>query len=178
MEREILDSEAVYFYIFSICLLLSAVGVVFSPKMFMSVIALFGAFLFSSLIYGMLGAYFMAVFQFVLCGLFLCFVFVLIMRKITKWNLPLKIAPFYKILLSSIVFGGFGIVVYFYVFFEFNGMPLDFFDFIKEKSVDIVDFSGVMLPVYLIIILIPVMCVLLRNIYLTNTNENEEDKDV
>lgn len=169
------NTEAVYFYIYALILIVSAVGVVFSPRMFLSFCAFFCTLLFSSCIYGLLNAGFMALFQFILCGLFLCIMLMLILKKITIWTLPLKVASVRKIVLSSVALVIFGIFSYLYVSFEFGGVIGEFFDFIKEKSVDIVDFSDFMFSIHLVIIITLVMCVMLRNIYLTKNNTEETD---
>ena len=169
------NAEAVYFYIYALILIVSAVGVVFSPRMVLSFCAFFCTLLFSSCIYGLLNAGFMALFQFILCGLFLCIMLMLILKKITIWTLPLKVASVRKIVLSSVALVIFGIFSYLYVSFEFGGVIGEFFDFIKEKSVDIVDFSDFMFSIHLVIIITLVMCVMLRNIYLTKNNTEETD---
>lgn len=87
----------------------------------------------------------------------------------------MKVASVRKIVLSSVALVIFGIFSYLYVSFEFGGVIGEFFDFIKEKSVDIVDFSDFMFSIHLVIIITLVMCVMLRNIYLTKNNTEETD---
>lgn len=169
------SAEAVYFYIYAIILVVSAIGVVFSPRMFFAFCAFFCTLLFSSCLYGLLDAGFMAVFQFLLCGLFLCIMLILLLRKITIWTLPLKIASRFRVALSAVVLFIFGILTYLYVNFEFSGSIGDFFCFLNEKSVDTVDFSGFSFSIPLMIIITMVMCVMLRNIYLTKNNTEDTD---
>ena len=161
---------------YALILVVSAIGVVFSPRMFYAFCAFFCTLLFSSFIYALLNATFMAVFQFILCGLVLCLILLLVLKKITIWNLPLKIATTTRTVAASLIMFLFGIISCLYVNFEFNGVIGYFLDLIKEKSMDVVDFSNFMFSIHLAIILTLVLCIMVRNIYLTkNSQEDKND---
>lgn len=168
-----LNVEAVYFYIYAVVLVASALSVIFSPRMFLGVCAFFLTLLFSSLIYWLLSAEFIALFQFILCGLFLCIILMMILRKITILTLPLRVGSLAKIILTCIVLLIFGLISYFYMSVEFSGAINDIFGFINAKAADRFDFTNFTFPLHLVVIITGVMCVMLRNIYLTkNDGEN------
>lgn len=168
------STDTGYFYIYAVLLIAGAAGVVFSPRMFAALCSFFFMLLFSSLIYGLLNAAFLAVFQFVLCGLMLCLMLFFILKKITIWMLPLKIASIVKIMFAIFVFCIFAVVSFFYVGFEFGSNSGLFIHMFKEKSADIIDFSGFLFSVSLAVILTLTVCVALKNIELTKTENLPE----
>ncbi len=159
-----LITEPIYFYILAVLLIFSASAVIFAPRMFLAIIGLFLSFLFTGLICASLNAIFVAMFQFILCGLILCPVIFLSTRKISLWDFPLRLVKIPKIVISSIIVVLFCAVICLYVREEFSSALLNIFSYVNEKSADLFNFSEYLFPMHIVIILTVVAFVVIMSI--------------
>lgn len=169
-------SETIYFYFLSVMLLGSACMVIFAPRMFLALIGLFFAFLFSGMLCMTLNATFVAIFLFVLGCLILCPIIFLLMKRINRWNLQLKLAQPLKIIVSSVAAIVFGLIACLFVKEEFSNSLFNIFNFTNEKSADILNFKDYIFPLHIIIILVLISILAIRAI-LTSTNSTGENDD-
>ena len=79
-KQRLMAPDFVYFYVFAFLMISSALGIIFAPRMYLSLLSLFFLVVFSSLLYLGLNAVYLSVFQFILCGLCL-FVYVFLLLK-------------------------------------------------------------------------------------------------
>lgn len=155
-------SEALYFYLLFIVILIGSAFVIFAPRMYLAVLSLFVTICASSLLYLTLNANFLAVFQFILCGLILSvFIFVLL-KKISRLNLKLKLVPWFKIVMGCLFTMLFGVLACLFVKEEFNNSFYAIFNFISEKSEDVVNLSNDLFPLHLVIILLLVSALIVK----------------
>ena len=159
-----MEFEPVSFYLAALMLLCSTAGVIFAPRMFLALISLFFAFLFTGILCFMLGAKFIAIFVFLLGGLVLCPVIFLLMKKINRWNLPLKLSGIFKIVVSSVVLAVFGGVGCLFIREEFSSSLFNIFNYVTEKSQDSLTFSGHIFPLHIVLILIFCAVVVIKGI--------------
>lgn len=157
-----MESNVIYFYFLFAALCSSALGVIFSPRMYMSALSLFLLVCFSSLLYLGFSAVYLAIFQFILCGLFLSVYVFLLLKKIGRLNLTLKLASKAKIVtgICFIVLLCALCVLFFNQ--EFDNSLYSVFNFVIAKSSDIVDFEHYLFPLSLIGVLIFVAAFVMR----------------
>lgn len=170
-------SESIYFYIFSILLICNCAAVIFAPRMVLALFGLFLSFLFTGLICWTLNAHFIAIFQFVLCGLILCPVIFLLMNKISRWSLPLKLVRPFKIIIAALVSLGFGALVCLFIKEEFASSLLNIFNFVNEKSSDSVHFFSYAFPLHLLLILVVVTVIVISAIVFPSQEDEEVRND-
>lgn len=171
-----MESNIFYFYSLFFLMTLSAIGVILAPKMYMSVISLFGLVTLSSLLYLGLNSQYVAIFQFILCGLFLSVYIFLLLKKICRLNLGLKLASTPKIIISTVFTITFGIIEILFFKVEFNNSLYSIFNFITEKSTDVINFQTHGFQLQLLIILLFVTAIILR-IFLSNLNTQGDKKN-
>lgn len=177
-----MESNIIYFYSLFFAILTSAFGVIFAPRMYISVLSLFLLICCSSLLYLGLNAKYLAIFQFILCGLFLSVYIFLLLKKIGRINLGLKLVQPVKIVFSSVFVLLFGVLTCLFFNQEFSNSLYSIFNFITEKSSDTVRFLQYAYPLSLVLILVLVSAAVLR-IFLENTavsqpasSSSEEEK--
>ncbi len=171
-----MEFEPVSFYVSALLLLGSTAGVIFAPRMFLALISLFFAFFFTGVMCFMLCAKFIAGFVFVLGALVLCPVIFLLMKKINRWNLPLKLSGVFKIVVSSVVLTVFGVIACLFVKEEFSNSLFNIFNFVNEKSQDTMTFSGHVFPLHIVLILTFAAIIVIRGI-LTASADGEDVND-
>lgn len=164
-------SEVIYFYILFFFVLASSILVILTPRMYLAVFSLLALTFGSSLLYLTLNANYIAVFQFILCGLILSVFLFLLLKKIGRLNLKLKlVTPFKAVagILAAVLFGGLSCL-----FFkqEFNNSLYSVFNYITEKSLDVVDFGESVFPLHLVLILLLVSAVVIR-VFLSRQGED------
>lgn len=179
-------SEILYFYLLFFLLPLSALGVILAPRMYLSVLSLFLLICCSSLLYFGMNAKYIAVFQFILCGLFLSVYIFLLLKKIGRLNLKLKLVTPFKIIPSVIFTVLFGVLTCLFFNEEFSNALFDIFSFVTIKSSDVVDFASHLFPLHLVVLLVLVSAAVIRvflisrqnaeNIPLPVVSETGEDK--
>ena len=167
-----MEFEPVSFYVSAMLLLGSTAGVIFAPRMFLALISLFFAFFFTGVMCFMLGAKFIAGFVFVLGAP----VIFLLMKKINRWNLPLKLSGVFKIVVSAVVLAVFGVIACLFVKEEFSNSLFNIFNFVNEKSQDTMTFSGHVFPLHIVLILTFAAIIVIRGI-LTASADGEDVND-
>lgn len=173
-----MESDVVYFYTLFFMILGSAFGVIFAPKMYLALLSLFGLICFSGFLYLGLNARYMAVFQFILCGIFLTLYILILLKKIERLNLKLKLVSPFKIIISSGLVFSFGVMYCLFFNEEFENSLYSIFNFVIEKSTDKINFAMHIFPLHIVILLVIVTAVILR-IFLeqqTVVQHNEEQK--
>lgn len=172
-----MESNIFYFYFLCVIILGSAAGIILAPRMYIAVISLFGLICSSGLLYLSLNAKYMAIFQFILCGIFLCGYVFILLKKINRLNLKLKLVNPIKIIFSSLWVLLFGVLTCLFFNEEFNNSLYSIFNFIIEKSSDTVKFAEHIFPLHLVILLVFVAAIILR-IFLSSpvVSQNEEQK--
>lgn len=170
-----MESNVIYFYSLFFAILASSLGIILAPKMYMAAISLFCLICFSGVLYLGFNAKYIAIFQFILCGVFLCAYIILLLKKISRLNLNLKLAPPFKIIASSLFIFLFGLLTCLFFKEEYSNSLYSIFNFISEKSSDTVNFALHGFHLQLVILLVLVTAVVLR-IFLVNVNEQSEDK--
>lgn len=169
-------TNLIYFYFLFFGIICSAFGIIFAPMMYLSAISLFLFVCFSSLIYLYLNSVYLSVFQFILCGLFLSVYIFLLIKKIGRINLRFGLAPFSKILVSSVFVLLFGGLFVLYFFQEFDSSLYSFFNAVVEKSFDTVNFRHYLYPLSLVGVFVLVSAVVLR-VFLDNSLSVEQPKE-
>lgn len=179
--------EFLNFYLVSVLMLVSALGVVFAPRMYISVVSLFVLISTSSFLYFDLNARYLAFFQFILCGICLTISLFVVLRKIACLQLELKLVSKIKVVLRSLFTILFGSFFVFCVGEELSSSLFDVFNFVYEKASDSIYFSENLLPLYLFVILVivvsMVVCSYLRSAKVEdsvnlNRDNNEKSEDV
>lgn len=168
-------SETIYFYFFALMLIVSSVGVIFSPRMFLSVFSLFGAFFFSSLLYELLNARFLAIFQFIFCGLLLCVTLFAVMQKISRWNLKLKVSSWLRNIVTCAALLLFVVLTAMFVQEEFSSSLFGIFSLTSERAADVLHFSDFIFPLYLICILFIAVASVIKTQIDSGTQDNVEE---
>lgn len=164
--------EFLSFYLVSGVMLVSAFSVVFAPRMYISVLSLFLLISSSSFLYFGLNARYLALFQFILCGICLIVYLFLLLRKIERLQLELKLVSNFKIVIRSFFIFLFGAFIVFFVNEELSSSLFDVFNFVYEKASDEIDFTGNLLPLYLFVILVMVISMVVRS-YLRPSKNDE-----
>ena len=162
--------DFVYFYVFAVLMLVSAAGIIFAPRMYLSLLSLFFLVIFSSLLYFGLNAVYLSIFQFILCGVCLFVYIFLLLKKIGRLNLELKLVSRPKIIVSSFFIFIFGLCTCVFFKEEFTNSLFEIFNFVAQKSSDIVAFDLHMFPLHLIILLVLVCAVVIRVFLLSSQN--------
>lgn len=157
-------------------LLASGAAVIFAPRMFLALIGLFCAFLFSGLFCLTLGAKFIAVSLFVLGCFILCPIIFILMKKINRWNLPLKIGSPLKLIVTGVVSAVFAFLAGLFVNEEFRSSLFAVFNLTLEKSEDVINFREYIFPLHIVIIL-ALVAVVVVNAILRTTNTEEDSND-
>ena len=86
-----MESNIIAFYALTFVLFGSAVGLIFFPKMYMSLISFFCFVLSSCFLYWELNAKYLSVFQFILCGVILCGYLFLLLKNADFQGLGVQI---------------------------------------------------------------------------------------
>lgn len=170
-----MESNIIYFYSMSFLILGSAAGVIFSPKMYLSVLSLFVLICSSSALYFGFGANYAAFFQLILCGFLLSGYLFLLLKKIGRMNLELKLNSIPKIIISSITVLALGVLTLCFFVEEFENSLYTVFNFVTEKSFDSINFAANIFPLHLVIIFVFVSAIVLR-IFLSGLNTNNEEQ--
>ncbi len=157
-----MESNVLYFYALFFAILISASGIIFTPRMYMALISLLCLICFSSLLYLTLNAQYIAIFQLILCGLFLCAYIFILLKKIGRTNLKLKLVSPFKISVSVIVAGVFSALCWLFFKEEFNNSLYDIFNFVIVKSTDVVKFSQHLFPLHIVLLLVFVTAAVLK----------------
>lgn len=173
-----MESNVVYFYTLFFMILGSALGVIFAPKMYLALISFFALICFSGFLYLGLNSQYLAVFQFILCGIFLTIYIMILLKKIERLNLKLKLVSPFKIIISSGLIFAFGIMYCLFFNEEFNNSLYSIFNFVIEKSVGKISFAMHIFPLHLVILLVFVTAIILRIFLETQPviQQNEEQK--
>lgn len=166
--------EIIYFYLLALLMIFCAAGVIFAPRMYLSALSLFFLIVFSSLLYFDLNASYIAVFQFILCGVCLSVYIFILLKKISRLNLKLKLVTPLKIICSAVFVFLFGLLTCLFFNEEFTNSFFDIFNFVTEKSSDIVNFAQHVFPLHLVAILVLVSAVVIRVFLLSVQNNTEQ----
>ena len=169
-------SDILYFYMLAFLMLISASGIIFAPRMYLSVLSLLSFILFSSLLYLALNAGYIALFQFILSGLCIFIYIFLLLKKIGRLNLALKLVKPLKIAFAATAVSLFGIFSCLFFKEEFTNSLFDIFNSVIEKSSDIIHFSDHIFPLHLMILLLFVSAVVIR-VFLLSSNNTEQNED-
>ncbi len=162
-----MDSGIINFYSLSVAILACAFGVIFAPRMYIAAVSLFLLICFSGMLYLGLNAQYLAIFQFILCGLCLSVYIFFLLKKIGRWNLKLKLVQPGKIVFGSLFVFLLLILTCTFFYQEFNNSLYSVFSFITEKSSDVVKFVRHAYPLSLVILLVFVSASVLR-VFLEN----------
>ncbi len=162
--------EVFYFYLLFFVMLGASIGVIAAPRMFLALGSFFLMIVVSSLLYLTLNAFYMAVFQFILCGVILSVYIFLLLKKIGRLNLKLKLVTVPKIIFGTLFTLSLGALTCLFVNEEFSNSLYSIFNYITEKSSDVVDFASHIFPLHLVIVLFLVVAVVIR-VFLSNQNE-------
>lgn len=178
-KQRLMAPDFVYFYVFAFLMISSALGIIFAPRMYLSLLSLFFLVVFSSLLYLGLNAVYLSVFQFILCGLCLFVYVFLLLKKIGRLNLSLKLVKLAKIVMSSFFILLFGICACIFFIKEFSNSLFEIFNSVAEKSSDVVNFGMHVFPLHLILLLVLVSAVVIRVFLLASQNNNAQpDEDI
>lgn len=154
--------ELLHFYVPALFLLFSALGIIFSPRMYLSLVSFFLFVVMSSLIFFDLNAKFIAVFQFILCGVCLVSYLFLLLKKMGRLNLELKLVSNSKIIWRVTVLSVFVLLGVFLLYEEFVNSLFSIFNTVAIKSFDVIDFSQNIFPLHLIVLLFILCAVVIR----------------
>ena len=163
--------EVFCFYILFFAIIVSAIGIILAPRMFLAMISFFLLICMTSLLYLTLNAGYIALFQFILCGVVLGVYIFLLLKKIGRLNLKLKLVPVLKIISGAFFTVAFGVLCCLFMNEEFENSLYSIFNYITEKSSDIVDFAGHVFPLHLVILLVLISAIVIR-VYLINRSED------
>lgn len=155
-------SGAFSFYLIFFLVIGSSIGVIVAPRMYLALLSLFILVSSSSLLYFGLNAKYMAVFQFILCGLILSVSIFILLKKIGRLNLKLKLVPVGKLITGVffvVLFGGLSCL---YFNQEFNNSLYSIFNYISGKSDDVVNFAAHTFPLHLVVLLVLVSAIVIR----------------
>lgn len=169
-----MESNIIFFFFISVLILFFAGCVIFASRMFMSLICLFLLVCSTGFLYLTLNAKYIAVFQFILCGIFLSVYIFMLLRKIGRLSLKLKLVNPAKIITGVFWVLSFGLITVLFFREEFNNSLYSIFNFLVEKSFDSVKFAINIFPLHLIIILVIVTAIVLRIFLVQNKNEEEQ----
>lgn len=159
-------ATVICFYLMAVILIISALTVVFAPRMYISVASFFSLIFLSSVFYYFLNARYLAVFQFILCAIFLVGYILLLLKRIDKLNLPLKLVSKPKVIISSFFITLLGFSVLGFFVFEENNYFDTLFNIVCETSSDIVLFAPNLFPLCLVGIILSVISVVVRALLL------------
>ena len=162
-----MESGIINFYSLSVAILACAFGVIFAPRMYIAAVSLFLLICFSGMLYLGLNAQYLAIFQFILCGLCLSVYIFFLLKIIGRWNLKLKLVSSAKVVFSSVFVLLLLILTSIYFYQEFINSLYSVFSVITEKSSDIVKFMRYSYPLSLVILLVFVSASVLR-VFLEN----------
>lgn len=172
-----MESNIFYFYSLFILIVGSAACIILASRMYLALISLFCLICTTGLLYLALNAKYLAIFQFILCGIFLSVYIFLLLKKIRRLNLSLKLVNPAKIIISMfwvLLFGGVACLFYNE---EYSNSLYTIFNFIIENSSDTVKFSQHIFPLHLVMLLVIVTAAVLRIFLSSQTQkQNEEDK--
>lgn len=163
------------FYINSLILLIFALGVIFSPRLYWALICMFGCFVFSSLLLFNLSAIFVVMLDilFSLC-LFLCiFIFA---KKIDKLNLLNKIVFPFKLFVRFFFLILFGVLIFSFFYEEQSRSIFNVFNIVLDKTIDVVNFTQYLFPLHLIVLLVFV-CIVVSSVFFKLAQSNISDLD-
>lgn len=171
-KHKLMIPEVLYFYVLSILMIISAASIIAAPKMYLSVGSLFLLICFSSLLYLNLNAGYIALFQFLLCGLCLFVYIFLLLKKIGRLNLRLKLVSKIKIIYSASAVLLLSCLSCLFFKEEFTNSLFDIFNFVTVKTSDVVDFAAHIFPLHLIFILVLISAVVIR-VFLLSLDRKE-----
>ena len=182
-------SEIIYFYLLFFSIIGAALGIILAPRMYFACLSMFLLVCLSSLLYLSLDAIYIAVFQFILCGIFLSVYMFLLLKKIGRLNLNLKLVAVPKVIVSCLFTLILGAVTYLYFKEEFTNSLFEIFNFVTIKSSDVVDFKLHIFPLILVILLVFISLTVIRVFLLrqqavetlsevVSSKDSEEDENV
>lgn len=154
--------DLVYFYSQFFLILFFALGIIFAPRMYLAVLSLFALICTSTLLLLDLNAYYIGIFQTILCAFILCFYIFLLLKKTERLTLKLKLASKFKVVFSVFILILFISFCCIFFVLEFDGSLYEFFNIVAEKSFDAIEFNPYKLPLILLFILITTVGITLR----------------
>ncbi len=169
--------DVLAFYVLAVLILVSASMVILAPRMYLSVVSLFFLVIFSSFLYFGLNASYIAIFQFLLCGLCLFLYIFLLLKKIGRLNLRLKLVSPFKLVFRTFFVFIFGVLTYLFFVEEFSNSLFDVFSFVSEKSSDVIDFATHIFPLHLVLILVVISAIVIRIFLLSYQNSEAISED-
>lgn len=169
--------DVLAFYVLAFLILVSASMVIFAPRMYLAAVSLFFLVLFSSFLYFSLNASYIAIFQFLLCGLCLSLYIFLLLKKIGRLNLRLKLVSPFKLFFRSFFVLALGVLTYLFFAEEFSNSLFDVFSFVSEKSSDVIDFAAHIFPLHLVLILVVISAIVIRIFLLSYQNTETISED-
>ena len=172
-----MESNIFYFYSLFLLILGSALCIILASRMYLALIFLFLLVCTTGLLYLTINAKYLAIFQFILCGIFLSGYVFLLLKKIKRLRLSLKLVKPAKIIISVILVLVFGMLTCIFFNEEFGNSLYTIFNFVTENSSDTVKFLQHIFPLHLVILLVIVTAAVLR-IFLSSQiqHQNEENK--
>jgi hypothetical protein len=157
----VLFTDVLYFYLLFFGVLAGAAGVIAAPRLFLSVVSLFVAVSASSLLYLRLNAHYIAIFQFVFCGLVFSSLLFVLLKKTEMFNLGSKFVTKFKAFTGIVLVFVFGLLVCLFANEEFSGSLYAFFSSVSERAFADTGFSGDIFSLQLLIIMVSVAAVVL-----------------
>lgn len=157
-----MESNIIAFYALTFVLLGSAVGMIFFPKMYMSLLSFFCFVLSSCFLYWELNAKYLSVFQFILCGVILCGYLFLLLKKIGRLNAELHLKNLLTIVVCFTLVSLFGVCILVFFYEEYNSALYSIFNFVQEKVFDSISFGANLFPLGLIVLLVFIVAIVLR----------------
>lgn len=161
----------VSFYMLAAAMILAALGIILVPRMFLALISFVVLIFASSFVLFQLNSSYVAVFQLILCGIFVSGSIFILLKKIGRLNLKNRLVPIYKILSGAITAGIFGMLVLAFFKEDFSNSLYEIFNFTNEKSTSVLDFSLYAFPLHLVLLLIFV-CVLVIRVFLLSAQNS------
>ena len=160
-------SNVCSFYILSLILVISSLGVVLSPKMYLALISMLFCVITASILFFNLNAIFVGWLSIFLCLFLLVFVFIF-SKKIDKLFLKNKLVFSFKIFIRCILLLLFCFLIFYFVYEEQSQTVFDVFKIVTGVSVDVIDFSTQIFTLHLIVVLAIVCCLVARLFFTSN----------
>lgn len=172
-----MESNILYFYSLFFLTLGSAMSVVFAPRMYLSVLSLFFLICSSSVLYWNLNAKYLAIFQVILCGFFLCGFICILLKKIGRLTLIIKKKTIFNIIFKTLILLLFAIVTVIFFIEDYNNSLYTMFNFVPEKAFDEINFKNYLFPLLLATILICTTAITARVFLITDPNQPQIDEE-
>lgn len=169
------ESNIFAFYTLFFVVLASAIGVVFSSRMYVLLFAFFSLIFSTSFLYWNLGSKYIAISQFILYGIILCGYIFSLLKKSSSHELKSKFKNSPILIFSSIIVFLFALFAIIFFFAQYDNSLYSIFNVVNEKAFESIDFKSNVFLLLMVFVLLIIVALVSRVLLLEYFCESRND---